>query len=45
MTWENDCCIAGEPAEEAVAAFAATTVDLTGSEPSVVDTPERAVNW
>ena len=45
MTQENDCCITGEPAEEAVAAFADTVVDLTGSEPSAVDTPERALNW
>ena len=45
MTWENDCCIAVEPAEEVVAAFADTVVDLTGSKPSVVDMPERALNW
>ena len=40
MTWENDCCIAGEPAEEAVVVFADTVVDLTGFEPSTVDMPE-----
>ena len=44
MTWKNDCFIAAEPAEEAVAAFA-DTVDWTGSEPSVVDMPEQALNW
>ena len=45
MTWENDCCIADEPAEEVVAVFADTAIDLMGSEPSVVDMPERALNW
>ena len=45
MTWENDCCIAVEPAEEVVAAFADTIVDLTSSESSVVDTPEWVLNW
>ena len=45
MTWENDCCIAGEPAEEAVVAFADTVVDLVGSEQPVADMPERALSW
>ena len=43
MTWEKDCCITVEPAEEAVAAFADTIVDFTGSEPSVVDMPDRVL--